>query len=223
MNIESIITGNPYKKYKEKSFVSDVLSWPREFDDIVFKNIINRAKPNTIIELGSFLGYSTFKMLDECKLLNLSTQCICIDTWLGGADHLINYKRDTDRTFFKYYNLDCGISGVFDQFCINVVNKSYDSNIIPLPNTTDNAFIYLSKFNIKSDLIYVDASHTEEQTYKDIKNYYSLLNTDGIMFGHDINWSGVKNAVEQFCIENNLTYKTYYDKYWEITDTSKAI
>lgn len=223
MNIENIITGNPYKKYKEKIFESDVLSWPREFDGIVFKNIINRVRPNTIIELGSFLGYSTFKMLDECKLLNLSTKCICIDTWLGGSDHLINYNRDTDRTFFKYYNLDNGISGVFDQFCINVVNKSYDSNVIPLPNTTDNAFIYLSKFNIKSDLIYVDASHTEEQTYKDIKNYYSLLNTNGMMFGHDINWTSVKNAVEQFCIENNLNYKTQYDKYWEIVNTSNTI
>jgi hypothetical protein len=223
MNIANIITGNPYKKYKEKIFESSVLSWTREFDDIVFKDIINRVKPNIIIELGSFVGYSTFKMLDECELLNLSTKCICIDTWLGGSDHLINYNRDTDPIFFKYYNLDNGISGVFDQFCINVVNKSYDSNVIPLPNTTDNAFVYLNTFNIKSDLIYVDASHTEEQTYKDIKNYYSLLNTNGMMFGHDINWTSVKNAVEQFCIENNLIYKTQYDKYWEIINTSNTI
>lgn len=216
MNITNIINGNPYKKYHGIDIKEDVLSWPREFDDIVFTNIINKVKPNIIIELGSFLGYSTFKMLDACTQLKLSTQCICIDTWLGGADHLINYKRGTDNLFFKYYNLDNGISGVFDQFCINVVNKSYESNVIPLPNTTDNAFLYLSQFEIKGDLIYVDASHTEQQTYNDIKNYHKLLNTNGVMFGHDINWDSVKNAVEKFCLENKYTYNVYYNKYWEI-------
>lgn len=222
MNIENLITNNPYERYKGTSFKSDVLSWPRDFDETVFKSIIHRVKPNIIIELGSFLGYSALKMMDECISLNLSTKCICVDTWLGGSDHLINYSRGTDSTFFKYHNLKNGISGVFDQFCINVVNKSYDKNIIPLPNTTDNAFVYLNTFNIKSDLIYVDASHTEEQTYKDIKNYYSLLNSEGVMFGHDINWEGVKNAVEQFCQENDLTYKSYYNKYWEINNKLKS-
>jgi hypothetical protein len=212
----NIIDKNPFEKYKNKTNASDILSWPREFDNIVFKEIINRVKPNVIIELGSFLGYSTLKMLDECKGLNISTTCICIDTWLGGADHLINYTKGTDDTFYKYYKLDNGISGVFDQFCINILNASYDKNVIPLPNTTDNAFIYLNYLDIKSDVIYVDASHTEEQTYTDIKNYNKLLNKSGVMFGHDINWVPVKNAVERFCQENNFTYKTYYNKYWEI-------
>lgn len=218
MHIKKLIHGNPFSRFKEKNLESKIISWSKPFDEIVFKDIITRAKPNIIIELGSFLGYSTLKMLDECYSLKLSTTCICIDTWLGGSDHLINYNKGSDSIFYEFFDINNGISGVFNQFCINIVNRSYENNVIPLANTTDNAFIYLKQFNVKSDVIYVDASHTEEQTYKDIKNYYSILNNNGIIFGHDINWPDVKNAVEKFCKENNLTYKTYYDKYWEINN-----
>jgi hypothetical protein len=216
MTFENIKQGDPFKRFEKKCLKSDLLSWTKPFDELVFNDIIERVRPNNIIELGSFLGYSTIKMLDKCKTLNISTNCVCVDTWLGGSDHLINNKRGTDKLFYKYFDIENGISGVFDQFCINILNKNYQNNVFPIVNTTDNAFIYLKEFNIKVDLIYIDASHTEDQTYKDIKNYYCFLNDNGVIFGHDINWISVQSALNRFCEEYNVSYKTHYGKYWEL-------
>jgi hypothetical protein len=49
-----------------------------------------------------------------------------------------------------------------------------------------------------------------------MKQYHTLLNKGGTMFGHDINWKSVRLAVDRFCKEYNYVYTTHYNKYWEL-------
>lgn len=211
-----MILNNPFKRFEGKELTPNIASWPRDFDLEVFHEVVGKSKPIVIFELGTFLGYSIINMLDECEKFGLNTAAVCIDTWLGGSDHFINYDRGSDDLFFRFFDLAEGTSKLFDQFCVNIVSRGYQNRVTALANTTDNAFEYLKYIDAKADLIYVDAAHLKFQAYRDISNYYELLNDGGIMFGHDINWKDIQEAVDEFCFKNNLRYITYHNKFWEI-------
>lgn len=49
--------------------------------------VVDRDKPSLIIEVGSFLGWSAFGMSTKMKELNSDGVTICVDSWMGGADH----------------------------------------------------------------------------------------------------------------------------------------
>jgi predicted O-methyltransferase YrrM len=46
------------------------------------------------------------------------------------------------------------------------------------------------------DFVFVDADHSEQAVRDDIMAWYPKLHGDGWFFGHDINWPGVRAAVE---------------------------
>jgi len=50
------------------------------------------------------------------------------------------------------------------------------------PQTTDKFF---KSFNIKVDMIFIDADHSFSSAKKDLKNSYKLLNDGGIIIMHD--------------------------------------
>ncbi len=80
--------------------------------------------------------------------------------------------------------------------------KDYKNKVF-IKATSDNAFYDLK--NKKFDFIYVDGSHYYDQVLRDIKNYYLLLKSGGIICGHDmICHKGVSDAVLDFCFETGL-------------------
>jgi predicted O-methyltransferase YrrM len=66
-----------------------------------------------------------------------------------------------------------------------------------LKTLTDNFF----------DMIYIDADHSYEGVYNDLKISYTKLKTGGILCGHDYNitlYPQIVAAVGDFCKEYNL-------------------
>ncbi len=54
-------------------------------------------------------------------------------------------------------------------------------------------------------MIYIDAAHDYESVKSDLNNYYPKLKDGGIFAGHDyFEPCGVKQAVDEFAINNNL-------------------
>lgn len=50
----------------------------------------------------------------------------------------------------------------------------------------------------KVDYVYIDGNHFYKYVKNDIANYYPLLKRDGVLAGHDFNWHGVTQAVQEF-------------------------
>jgi len=74
--------------------------------------------------------------------------------------------------------------------------------IVPLPLTSESAVKVLEQKKIMADLIFIDAAHEFEPAYRDIKDYWNILNPDGILFGDDyIGWDGVTQAANHFANE----------------------
>lgn len=178
----------------------------------VFREFIEEIKPTTIIEVGSWKGMSAITMGNAVKELKLNTTIHCVDTWLGAIEFWTTGKNTYDRNL-KTKN---GYPQIYYQFLSNVVHNNLEDVILPFPNTSENGYRYFKYHNITAQMIYIDASHEEDDVYRDLNNYYELLENNGILFGDDYqkDWPGVINSVNRFAEEKNLPLEIISNNFW---------
>lgn len=181
-------------------------------DDRIFRDLIDKYDPITIIEVGTWKGQSAINMALHCKKTNRDTSIYCVDTWLGSAPFL-TFNKDKGGRGLHHKN---GYPNVYYQFLSNVVHQGVQDYIIPLPNTTFVGSEVFKYYGIKGDMIYIDASHEESQVYNDMYYYWELVNKGGILFGDDFVQEGVANAVKRFCNEQELNYTVKNQYFWII-------
>lgn len=181
-------------------------------NDPFFKKILLEINPNLIVEVGTWLGGSAINMANICKKNNLNCNKIyCIDTWLGAEEFWTYYSNTPER------NLNClhGFPQIYYQFLSNVVHNNVQDLIQPIPNTSVIGFEILKYKKINPDLIYIDGSHLEDDVYQDIKNYYSILNKGGVIFGDDRQIFGIPNALKR--ISQDFNFKIFESgRFWYI-------
>lgn len=179
----------------------------------VFVKLITEIKPKTIIEVGSWKGQSAINMGKTTKELGLNTTIHCVDTWLGAIEFWSELKATEERNLLLRH----GYPQIYYQFLSNVIHNGLQDTILPFPNTSENGFRYFRDIKMTADLIYIDASHEEEDVYKDVNNYFTLLNNGGIIFGDDyVSWVGVKKSIDRFVKEKNLTLEVLENNFWVI-------
>jgi hypothetical protein len=182
---------------------NDLQGWDSEHP--IFNTLIEKIKPSTIIEIGTWKGASAIHMSNICKRLKLNTKILCVDTFLGSSEHF--------KDWTTHLNLRYGYPQLYYQFLSNVIHNNCQDIIIPIPNTSANSYEIFNQFNIKADLIYIDGSHTEKEVSSDLNYYYQLLNQNGVLLGDDFNWPGVAKATNDFCRINNKYLQVYDNKY----------
>ena len=190
----------------------DLTGWNGQSD--VFFHLINSVKPNTIIEVGTWKGLSAINMGKTVQRLGLNTQIHCVDTWLGANEFWTRLSHSAERNLLLRH----GYPQVYYQFLSNVVHMGLQDIILPFPNTSENGFRYFQYHNVTADMIYIDASHEEDDVYRDVKNYFEILNKNGVIFGDDYtnDWPGVVNSVNRFAEENGLTVTVLENNFWVI-------
>jgi len=207
---------DPYKNFDYTKYEFDVVAfWEKfygmtpqnNFNDChpIFEKLISEIKPNLIFELGSYKGKSAIHMANLTKKYNTQCKIICIDTWLGSAEHF----NDEDLS-----RVD-GYPTLFYQFLANVMHTNNQDVIVPLPIDTISEYRILKQNNCLADMIYVDAGHFYESVSVDIKLYWELLKPGGVMLGDDYSnetWDGVVKAVHEFFPEDEIHVDK--EKWW---------
>lgn len=180
---------------------TDLRGW--HSDHPIFKRLIDETKPSVIFEVGSWKGASAIHMAELCD-----AKIYCIDTWLGGIDHLLSeHENDYIPKFHGYPQM-------YFQFLHNVKAYGKQHKIIPIPQTSTNGWKLLVSHGIRPDLVYIDGSHEEVDVSADLHAYWPL--TTKVMFGDDIGFPGVFRSVNNFlkckpaglinaeCVDNNF-------------------
>jgi predicted O-methyltransferase YrrM len=185
--------------------------------DGLYEHWMQTMKPNLVIEVGSFLGYSAIKMAKEVKKLGLPTKIICVDTWLGSPEHYRMYKAKEDVRI-GYKN---GYPTLYQKFITSVIENGVEHIIIPFPYPSAVAYKILknvfAEIDIKPDFIFLDGSHEENDVYMDLYYYYELLADKGSMWGDDYEWEGVNKALNNFSEQNKIDYKVLENRvHWFI-------
>jgi predicted O-methyltransferase YrrM len=187
MTVRSIIHAtDPYLNIQKESLPFVDHGWGG--NDPIFAELIEQVKPKRILELGSWYGQSAITMGLSCKNLGLDTEIVCVDTWLGSAEHwLVPPYREMLR-------MKDGRPEFYHQFLANVMHAGLQDFITPFPATVSVACVVLNN-RAKFDLIYVDAGHLGPEPAECLNASAPLLADGGVTFGHDIHWPDVANAV----------------------------
>ncbi|MDA8705602.1 class I SAM-dependent methyltransferase, partial [Litoricolaceae bacterium] len=142
------------------------------------KNEIGNLK---ILEIGSFLGMGSTKILDK-----YAEVLFCIDIWEDSEDNHIRkkfYKRN--RTFFETF-----------------LDNTEDSNskIIPIKCKSSEISRFLKENYF--DFVFIDGSHRYYDVMKDIQTAKKLVKKDGLILGHDCEGSIDDSNHDQFQIDD---------------------
>lgn len=132
--------------------------------------------------------------------LELDTQILCVDTWLGAPEHLL---RDD---YYASLRMRHGYPQLFHTFMSNVIRSGYRERISPLPQTSENAAVILRRLRIHPDLVYIDAAHEYEPVLRDLEAFVPLLAAGGVVFGDDYPKApGVVQAAHEVADRHGLT------------------
>jgi hypothetical protein len=191
---------------------SDLRGW--NGDSVVFGRLIGEVCPSVIIEVGSWKGQSAVNMGGVVRGLGLACKIYCVDTWLGALEFWVG---DLAGTPERDLMLKCGFPSVYYQFLSNVIHAGLQDVIVPFPNTSLIGARYFGRVGVVADLIYIDASHDYEDVILDLRAYYPLLRSGGVMFGDDYgSWAGVVRAVDEFVCELGLVLEVVDNNFWVI-------
>lgn len=89
---------------------------------------------------------------------------------------------------------------MYDQFLSNIIHHNLTNIVKPIKMASLDA---ANKLNILADLIYIDASHLEEDVHNDIRTWLPKLKENGIMCGDDWSYKSVQKAISRICNELN--------------------
>jgi len=190
---------SPYENFEYEHHPEDLQGWGS--DDPVVVDAIRLVRPQRVCEVGSWKGRSAIQMARVIKSLQLNTEIVCVDTWLGSPEHWLQKSSQ----FYYSLRIRNGMPTLYFTFLANVVRAGLEDVITPFPMTSENAAEIFNKMGIKFDIVYVDAAHEYSPAKRDLSAYYELLAEDGIVVVDDYAiWDGVTRAVDELAAERQL-------------------
>lgn len=191
---------DPYEGFVADKETVDMQGWGS--DAPLLRQVVEAIKPALVIEVGTWKGLSAITMAGWLKGLGVPATLICVDTWLGSTEHIID---PAASQFVPDLKLRNGYPQLYYTFLNNVVCAGHSDIVVPFPNTSENAAVVFSKLGIKADLIYIDASHEHEAALRDFRAFWPLVSERGALICDDfLSWPGVTSAFGQFVRENKL-------------------
>lgn len=182
----------------ELAIKPNIYGWNSE--SVSLEYVINTYKPESIVEVGSWLGASAIYM---ASLTN--SPILCVDTFLGSNEVLWREN--------KASQLVNNFDGLYRQFCANITHKQLNNQVSPLPMTSSSAAELLARLEVTVDMVYLDAGHREREVYADLQDWWPLTNK--VLIGDDYNshWPGVIAAADKFAVENNINLEVMDNKF----------
>jgi hypothetical protein len=117
-------------------------------------------------------------------------EIVCVDTFLGSVEHWT-----TMTEFIKKESLINGRPNVYNQFLSNVISVGLQNNITPFPIDSVNGALTLSHFDVKADMVYIDAGHDYDSVVADLILYKDIVRPGGFLLGDDWFHGPIKQAV----------------------------
>ena len=121
------------------------------------------------LELGSWEGLSSLFILDSLP----NSKLYCVDTWAGADEH---------QSF-------PGLSQVKSRFMHNLAPYVANLSCIPIHMSTDDFFMSNISKPYSFDFCYIDASHSYDQSLKDLFNCISVVKRFSFVIFDDYLWN----------------------------------
>jgi predicted O-methyltransferase YrrM len=127
--------------------------------------IVTHFRPQRIVELGSFGGFSTCVMGLALRDLNQGGQVYAVDSWTGDK-HTGSYGEQVYESFLRARR-----------------KLGLDTTIVPLRMTFEEASRHIKP---GIDLLHIDGFHTFKAVSNDFKCFRPLLIPNAVVLFHDV-------------------------------------
>ena len=81
----------------------------------------------------------------------------------------------SDPECFRALECKHGFPSVYYWFLANVCLCDHQRRIVPFPLPSSAVPLWLMRTDLRTDLVYIDASHKAEAVYQDLLDYHILL------------------------------------------------
>lgn len=187
-----------------------------------------------IINIQSDFKHRIFPRPFE-RLSNLryrTGELIGIEIGVAGGEHALSLLKNLNikklylidpYDLYDEYNegkIHYGVDQLsLDQTQISCRNKlkDFERNLVWIKKLSSDA---ISDITEKVDFVYIDGNHQEEFVVEDINNYLSVLNSSGVIGGHDYyngfqrEHDGVVNAVTKFVESSGYQLRIEMPDWW---------
>lgn len=131
-------------------------------------DLVSYYEPESLVELGSFYGCSTFAFMQAMKTNSIRSKIYPIDLWEAGDKFTIHdYEQD--------------VYGFFKEIC---KSEFSDVHVKMMKRSFDDALCEFRDCSI--DILHIDGSHTYEDVKHDFESWISKVKSDGIVLFHDV-------------------------------------
>lgn len=141
----------------------------------VWEEIFSKAKPQRILEIGSYEGKSACWILEH---MDSDAHLTCVDTWEGGGDLSPEM-----------------MAGVEERFDANVAVARWKGKLEKVKRSSVWALSDNLWRENKFDFIYIDGSHTAPNVLTDGVMAYHVLEKGGFLVFDDYTWKSPKGDI----------------------------
>ena len=193
--IDRLWNGNdPFGAFPKGLFRPDLQGWNSHHRYLA--EAIAEIRPQTVVEIGVWKGVSSIHMANLLKQQGIDGAVIAIDTWLGASDHW------THPDWFSSLLVEYGQPMMMRTFMANVMESNAQDVIVPLPLDSVNAAEVLKAYGVQIDMLHIDAGHEYGSVIADLRAWWPLLRSGGILIGDDYyegpEWPGLRRAFDEF-------------------------
>ena len=203
-----------YKKYFRKTSLKQRDIGEQFLDEIASK------KPKTFLEIGVFHGVTARNV---CELLHSihkeNFKYIGLDLFGEGVENTgeiipnTNFNNPLKKIYFKYILKQ-------DPYSVDAVTyllKKFEKNIHLIKG---NSNLLLKKIDMSQiDYVFLDGGHAYETVKNDLHYSKPALDNNGTILCDDYNLGqapGVKQAIDEFVINNNLKSEIIFERFAKI-------
>ncbi len=159
---------------------------------------VDQFRPGVVVEIGAWKGASALHLARTLVERGIDGTVIAVDTWLGAVDHW------ADERLFSELATEHGFPSLYRTFLANVLHEGLADRVLPLPLDSVNAAALMRLRGISADVIHLDAGHEEASVAADLRAWWPVLRTGGLLIADDYDrlggrFPGVTRAVDGFC------------------------
>jgi hypothetical protein len=140
--------------------------------------IIGALVPRAVLAVGWSLDDMPFELAAEAERLGLGTQVICLDTWVGGPDLILNDKRPGRAAL---PGRDRGDTAAYSGLRDRVVESGLAHRIIPMAATFPDGLRILRAAGIAPELAVLSGAALAHDAPRSVEATKHVITRDGVM------------------------------------------
>ena len=164
----------------------------------IVPHLAQMISARNIIEIGVAYGYHADFMCTVLPDINY----IGVDPYLANYDPSDIFCQDVQK-LFSMDDMQNAMDRLYSAVSTNLLKFQGRARLI-----REKSWLAAGEFDDGScDLVYIDGDHTYDSVVKDLAAWYPKVKKGGIICGDDINWPGVKKAVDEFFVRRERHYQ----------------